>query len=357
MLADITLRTFRNYDSLSLRVSPGINLIHGRNGHGKTNLVEAVFLLSTGRLLRGGKDADCIQHGQDEARVVGTCAGDETEINVQLNRHHKKRITINGVSVVRASDVLGRLPSVTFIPEDLALVSGEPAERRLYLDSALSQALPGYLNHLAAYKRALQHRNALLKLAQNEMVDDGSFAVWEQPLHDHGIELRRHRTEFLDSISSDAKNVYRELSGGELFSLHYAPKDEGSLIDELRQTRQLDIRRGATQLGPHRDDIALELMGTDLRTFGSQGQRRSAAITLKLCELIYLDRIMKKKPMLLLDDIFSELDHRRRENLLRVGFASADQVFITCTEIDNFHKQLIDDAATFRVESGTVIAE
>jgi DNA replication and repair protein RecF len=357
MLGQMILRSFRNYDLLELVWGPRVNLIHGQNGHGKTNLLEGIFLLSTGRILRGAKDADCIKHGQDESKVIGVRSSDESEISVHLTRHHRKRIAINGMGIPRASDVLGRLPSVTFIPEDLSLVSGEPAERRLYLDSALSQASPGYLNHLARYKRALQHRNALLKTAQTEPVDDESFAIWEAELDEHGNQLRRYRIDFLESIHADATQLYAELSGGETFSIHYAQRDEASLLDVLAATRGQDIRRGATQVGPHRDDIAMELLGADLRAFGSQGQRRSAAITLKLCELIFLERVMRQKPMLLLDDIFSELDSRRRENLLHIGFAAADQVFITCTEIDSFHEKLLSDAAIFKVQSGTVTTE
>lgn len=350
----LSLRCFRNYRSESVLPGSGFNIVSGANAQGKTNLLEAVYLVSTGRLLRGSRDAQAVMHGEEAGSVEAVLAGTGTTITVELRRGVRKRILLNGAGLPRASDVLGRLPTVSFSAADLEIVRGEPSERRHFLDSELSQLYPAYLRHLSVYKRALEQRNALLKAAQESFVGSDAFEPWEEQLAEHGTSLRTYRTEWIQGIDPLAREAHADLGGGESLRLEYVPRDEGPLIDRLAESRTEDVRRGTTGSGSHRDDLAIEVGGTDARQFGSQGQQRTAVIALKLAVLASATRLLGVPPVLLLDDVFSDLDHCRRAKLVERALAVGGQAFLTCTEPEQAGVELVGRSKVFRVVSGAV---
>lgn len=345
-LAQIRLVNFRNYDRLELEWGSHVNMIVGRNGSGKTNLLEAVFLVASGQVLRAARDAEAIRHGESQAVVTAISAENGAETKVTLRAGHRKQVVVNGASLARASDLLGRMPAVTFLPEDLDLVRGGPERRRHFLDLALSQVFPAYLNHLANYKRALQHRNALLKRAQDEPVSEGEFEIWEGELDSHGAALRVLRMRFIEECAPVASALNEKLAGGDAIEMAYEESPAPT-------SRGVEIARGYTLSGPHRDDLDLKRQGFSLKSYGSQGQQRTAAIALKLAELEFVASKLDIRPMLLLDDVFSELDQVRRGNLITTGLEMAGQIFITCTEPEQ-GGELAKEAKIYRVSHGEV---
>ena len=335
-------------------------MISGANAQGKTNLLEAVSLVSTARLLRGGRDANAVRHGRETALVEGTLASSGTSVTVELKRVGRKRVLLNGVGLTRASDLLGRLPSVSFSAADLAIVTGEPADRRQFLDWELAQLYPSYLQALAVYKRALEQRNALLRQAQERNVPEELFESWEERMGPSGAVLRTARAEWIRSLDRWAGEAHATMGGGERLSLAYMPKEETwgapGLTAALAATRSADVPRGSTSVGPHRDDVAVTVGGTEARLFGSQGQQRTAVIAVKLAVLSCAEETFGMTPVLLLDDVFSDLDQTRRSRLIGLTLDRGGQVFLTCTEVSQAGG-LTDRASVFRVESGEVRPE
>lgn len=357
-LSRLTLSNFRNYASADIHPSPGINLVTGQNAQGKTNLLEAVYLVSTGRLLRSSKDGHGVREGSERGTVRAVLADSGTELAVELRTGIRKRATINGHGLARASDLLGRLPTVTFSTQDLAIVTGEPSDRRHFLDTELAQQYPAYLKHLGIYKRALEQRNALLRDSREGYVPDEVFEAWEAPLAMHGAAIRVMRNGWISEITADASGRHEWLGAGESLAMHYAMKDDAMIAEALQtslsENRRSDIARGATTFGPHRDELEIEIAGRPARYFGSQGQQRTAVIAIKLATLEAAKRVFGFPPVLLLDDIFSDLDEQRRSRLVEVAEAEGGQVFLTCTEPSQAGPAILRDAKIYRVESGTV---
>jgi DNA replication and repair protein RecF len=333
ILENVHVVDYRNYTEVCVDFAPGMNAVVGPNAQGKTNLLEAIYLLATGRVLRGQRDAEAIREGAETAIVQGRLAcGTLLEIRLALGA--RKVARLNGATLPRASDLMGRLPAVAFSTVDLAIVRGEPSDRRLFLDVELCQIYPAYLTHLAAYKRALEQRNALLKREWNS--DDAEYEAWEEPMAFHGAALRAHRERFLLDLAPLATAEYARLGAGETWSCVFEPRDEGSDATSLRRllaaSRDEDRRRGHTQIGPHRDDFGVALEGRDARRYASQGQQRAAIIALKLGVLAHASGILGAPPLLLLDDVFSDLDAGRRRRLTEALHERAGQVVLTCTE-------------------------
>ncbi len=353
-LDSVHLTHFRNYENLRLGLSSGVNLVVGANAQGKTNLLEAIYLLSTGRLLRGMKDSEAIQAGQTKAEVWGMLTESGTELKLTLEAGLRKRAYLNSASLPRTSDLLGRLPSVIFSNDDLAIVREDAASRRMFMDTELSQIYPAYFRHFAAYKRALEQRNALLKVASEQFVALDQFEPWEVQLSEHGDAMREYRTKFIENLEALGRPIQSELAHGERIELKYLPKDTGPLASSLQESRVHDIRRGSTTVGPHRDDFLISVGSKEARLYGSQGQQRTAAITLKLATMRVIHETLGMPPLILLDDVLSELDAHRREHLLHwVGSVQA-QTILTCTEAEQAGSEIRSKATIFRVNAGTV---
>lgn len=354
----IRLIDFRNYVHLDIEFGTGFHLLAGPNAQGKTNLLEALYLLSTARLLRGMRDAEAIREGADRALVEADVAGGSTTIAIHLDRGVRKRALLNGLGLPKASDVLGRLMSVCISSADLPIVSGEPSDRRLFLDIELSQLYPGYLKALAGYKRAMEQRNALLKAAQDRFVPDEAYEPWEVQMADNGALLRKYRSEFLIRVSPHAEAAHARLGAGEALELRYVPKDEAVDADQLYaqwgRNRASEIARGSSSYGPHRDDVLFLVEGREARLFGSQGQQRSAVIALKLATHEHFREVTSATPLLLLDDMLSDLDEDRRARLCDWVIEHAGQAVLTCTEARAAGARILESATIFDVHAGNV---
>jgi DNA replication and repair protein RecF len=294
----------------------------GDNGHGKTNLLEAIYYFQLLRSVRGARDADLVRFGSTAFHLhasVGTHG--EHELSAGFGRG-KKKVVVDGAEARRLSGALGSLPAIVISPRDVALVSGAPAERRRFLDVALALTSPRYLNALQRYRSALSRRNAALRGVTRGSESDDSVAVWEPELADSGAVLLAERVAWMDRHQAEYTRLTTAIGEPESMTMRYMtsvanPRDAAAeLGDTLARKRPLDIRRGLTHTGPHRDDIALQIGGHDLRTFGSGGQQRTAAITLRLLEAETLKAHAGDDPLLLLDDPFAELDTRRSSHIL-----------------------------------------
>lgn len=348
------LTDFRNYTSCSYEPSAGFNIVYGENGQGKTNLLEALLLVGTGRVLRPGHDNQAIRHGQSASRVEATMRESGTKIGIELRTGVRKRAFLNEASLPRPSALLGRMPVVSFSVTDLEIARGEPIHRRRFLDTELAQLFPAYLEHLSVYKRALEHRNALLKSAQEGYVPDDQFTPWEAQMAAHGTAMRRYREQWVSELAVVSTQAHAEISNGEPFQLIYEMNDDIDLSDGLERHRASDVRRGATSCGPHRDDLAVLVGGVDARKFASQGQQRTAVISMKLGVFESACRTLRVPPVLLLDDVFSDLDQSRRASLVDRSISLGGQVFLTCTEVEQAGRDLVDQSKVVRVVSGKV---
>lgn len=354
----LALEGFRNYASLRLSLSPGFNVVSGPNAQGKTNLLESLYLLGTTRLLRGQRDAEAIRDGDDRAAVEVELTGSGTRLGVTLERGARKRARINGLALPRAADLIGRLPVVCVSAADMAIVRGEPADRRLFLDLELSALSPAYLHHFALYKRAQEQRGALLRQSRERPMPSELFEPWEDAMATHGAHLRAAREDYVARLVEPTREVHALMGGGESLDLRYEPKDEARRGEELRELfgagRSAEIARGASLYGPHRDDLRVEIERRDARLFGSQGQQRTAVIALKLATLDVAREERGAPPLLLLDDILSDLDERRRSMLVEVVLDRAAQAVLTCTEASAAGERILQRARLFSVHAGTV---
>lgn len=352
------LQHFRNYETLDLTLDRGIHLVSGQNAQGKTNLLEALYLLSTTRLLRGQRDSEAIQESSNTASAAAEVGSSSTLVSVVLDRSARKRVLLNGLALPRASDVLGRLPCVCISSADLSIVHGEPSDRRLFLDLELSQLYPAYLRHLAVYRRALDHRNALLKAAVTEHIGPEMFEIWETELASHGSALREFRIRFLGGLTPFAQSAHAQMGGGETIELCYEPRDSGLTGDELRGqlqgSRSHEIHRGITTVGPHRDDFSIQVGGMRARLFASQGQQRTAMLSIKLGTMELERGERGSPPLLLLDDILSDLDEGRRARLMDWVLEHASQTLLTCTEPAAAGPGILSRARILHVSKGKV---
>ncbi len=357
-VSSIHLDAFRNYELETVHLSPGFNVLAGKNAQGKTNFLESIYLLSTTRLLRGHRDAEAILQGYSKAMVAAELNESETRLSVMLEAGIRKRAAINGLSLPRAADLIGRLPCVCVSSLDMAIVRGEPSDRRLFLDLELSALYPAYLRHLTHYKRALEQRNALLRDSREWMQPANIFEPWEEQLSNHGSAIREARESFIDRLSPLSCDSHAQIGCGEQIKLSIEQKDPARTSEELARTlagtRAQDVARGGTSAGPHRDDLGIEVGGKDGRMYGSQGQQRTAVISMKMATLEIAQQELGLPPLLLLDDILSDLDEERRALLVETVLEKAGQAVLTCTEASAAGAKILESAKVFDVQSGKV---
>lgn len=354
----VTLDNFRNYDSLHIELDSGFNIFAGRNAQGKTNFLEALYLLATTRLLRGHRDHEAIREGSTLATVTSEMRGSGTKVGMILERGARKRATLNGVSLPRAADIMGRMPCVSVTSEDMAIVRGDPSDRRMFLDLELSSLFPSYLRHFTLYKRALEQRNALLRNARDQHIPEAVFDPWEDQLAEHGCQMRMFRDRYVLSMVSRTQEVHAQMGSGETILLGYVNNDGSQTPDQFRleldRLRTSDIARGGTSVGPHRDDLTVEIEGKEARLFGSQGQQRTAVIAVKMASFAVIRDEIGNPPLLLLDDILSDLDEKRRALLVDVVVENASQTVLTCTEANAAGTRVLEQARIFEVKAGRV---
>jgi len=362
-LKEISLIGFRNYHHIELTFNPRFNWFVGGNGEGKTNLLEAIYYLSTLSTFRSvNSDQDLVQWGQTGFGLTGRLAEGEREKTLDIAfTNEGKSVRINGKRVHKYVDILGLFPTVLFSPQDTAIAQGSPSVRRRWLDTLLKQISPQYHHLLFNYSRVLSQRNSLLRSIGLGKTSRRELEVWDKSIGELGSELTKYRLSFLKKIDPICAQLHAEVSDfREKLSLSYqlpfkikeGSEISGDIIREQLQARLADeLRIGHTLIGPHRDDIIMRVNGKDIRVFGSQGQQRSAVLSLKIAELKVLTDQLEGSPALLLDDVMSELDNNRREQLFHI-MAGTGQVFVTTTSAEG--SAFSQPATVYAVESGSI---
>jgi DNA replication and repair protein RecF len=360
----LELRNYRNYSLLNLNLSKGLNIFVGENAQGKTNVVEAIYYLSTLRSHRTSKDKELINWEKERAYIKGIVDKNygSCTIEILLSSLDKKGIKINGVKLSKASEVMGSVNAVMFSPEDLRLVKEGPAVRRRFIDNELYQIRPKYHHTLQQYNHVLLQRNNLLKTAYKSPSVKFTAEVFSEQLAEYGAYITEVRHEFIKKLSLISRLIHRKITNGrEELEISYEC-DSGEFKDR-KSTREYllsyyleniddDIKKGYTLRGPHRDDLLININGTDVRAYGSQGQQRTAALSLKLSELEIIKSEVGEYPILILDDVLSELDITRQNYLLDT--LKNVQTILTCTSLNDINEFHFEEKEVFVVREGTV---
>lgn len=356
IIKSIELQNFRNYEDLNISFDEGTNIFYGDNAQGKTNILEAAYLSGTTKSHKCSKDKEMIRFGEQEAhiRTVVVKKDKEYQIDMHLKNNRSKGIAINKVPIKKASELFGILNMVFFSPEDLNIIKNGPVERRRFLDSELCQLDKIYLSDLTTYNKILNQRNKLLKdmVYRPDLKD--TLSVWDMQLVETGRKIIRRRKQFVDELNEIVHDIHYRISGEkEDLLLQYEPSIEDIFFeDELFRVKERDMRQCMTSVGPHRDDLLFSIGEVDIRKFGSQGQQRTSALSLKLSEIELVKRSIHDTPVLLLDDVLSELDSNRQNYLL--NSIHDTQTLITCTGLDEFVKNRFQINKIFKVVQGTV---
>lgn len=355
-IESLELQNFRNYETLSMKFDRGTNILFGDNAQGKTNILEAVYLGGTTKSHRGSKDREMIRFEQDEAHIRMQVKREAVScrIDMHLKKNKSKGIAINGVPIRKASELFGAVNMVFFSPEDLQIIKEGPGERRRFVDLELCQLSKVYLNQLTNYNKILNQRNKLLKDLAFMPDLMPTLEVWDEQLLNYGSQLIAAREEFVEQLNEISVDIHANLTGEkEHLELVYEPNvSKENFSRMLKKNRDKDIRFKLSSVGPHRDDLCVKINGIDIRKFGSQGQQRTAALSLKLSEIYLVKRLIHDTPVLLLDDVLSELDGSRQNYLLQ---SIRDiQTLITCTGLDDFVSHQFNINRVFRVIDGRV---
>lgn len=352
----IELKNFRNYESLELSLDQGTNILFGDNAQGKTNILEAAYLCGTTKSHRGSKDKELIRFGAEESHIrMQVVKNDLTyRIDMHLKKNKAKGVAINGLPIKKARELFGIVNMVFFSPEDLNIIKNGPAERRRFLDMELCQLDQIYLTDLASYNHVVNQRNHLLKEMTMSHQAGDTLDIWDMQLANYGRRVIEKRQKFIDELNEIIKDIHRNLTGGlEELQVIYEPSVGSDQLEEsLFLNRDRDLRMKMTSQGPHRDDLCLMANGIDIRRFGSQGQQRTAALSLKLSEIYLVKSKIKDTPVLLLDDVLSELDSNRQNYLL--DSIHDIQTMITCTGLDDFVSHQFEINKVFQVIKGEV---
>lgn len=349
-------KNFRNYEGANVSFAPGINFLYGDNAQGKTNLLEAIYICSTSRSHKGSKGRDMIRFGEEEAhirlRVNRKNGGNQIDFHIRKN--NAKGVALNGFPIRKAADLLGFLNVVLFSPEDLLIVKEGPAERRRFIDRELCQISAVYMKNLSDYNKVLDQRSKLLKEISFRSGLKDTLDVWDAQLISYGKKIIRQRSDFLREMTGIIKEIHSTLTGNrEEIVLRYDPGvSENDFENALFLARDRDLALQQTTVGPHRDDFSILVNDVNIRKFGSQGQQRSAALSLKLSEISMIREKTGEDPVLLLDDVFSELDSHRQEYLL--SEIKDIQTILTGTGLDDLIKKNIQIDRLFYVKEGTV---
>ncbi len=355
-IRSIELKNFRNYENLEISFDEGTNILFGDNAQGKTNILEAAYMSGTTKSHKGSRDREMIRFGEEEAhlKTVVVRGGREYQIDMHLKKNRAKGIAIDKIPIKKASELFGILNIVFFSPEDLNIIKNVPAERRRFLDSELCQLDRIYLADLTNYNKILAQRNKLLKdMIYRPSLSD-TLPVWDMQLIETGKKIIRRRKQFVDELREIVSDIHYRISGGkeELF-LKYEPNiDDIFFEDELSRAKEKDKKLCQTSVGPHRDDLLFSIGDVDIRKYGSQGQQRTSALSLKLSEIELVRKSISDTPVLLLDDVLSELDSSRQNYLL--NNISDTQTIITCTGLDEFVRNRFTVNRVFEVIAGHV---
>lgn len=350
-LKKLVLNDFRNYDSVCVDFDKGVNVIFGNNAQGKTNLLEAIYFCSIGKSMRTNKEREVIKMGKEFAKVKVELEQNNLKrtIEIVFSKKNKKTIKINGIPIHKMGELMGELPCVFFSPDGLKLIKESPEDRRRFMDIAISQTSKNYFYLLGKYEKILDQRSKLLKSSSSLDVIKNSVFIWNEQLSEIGSKIIFCRINFLKALSPFAELAHTYLTNNdEKLKLSYngtvgenVDEIKKILLSSLEKNLEKDFKLGFTSVGPHRDDIKILVDDIDIKAYGSQGQQKTTALSMKLAELEIIKNQTGKMPILLLDDVFSELDPKRRKRLLK--FCEKTQTLITCTDLsenDEFNKKI-----------------
>lgn len=357
IIKSLDLKNFRNYSNLTIHFSKNTNIFYGDNAQGKTNILEAIYLCTTTKSHRGSKDREMIQLNEEESHIKMLIEKDgiNHKIDMHLKKNKPKGIAINGIPIKKSSELFGMVHVVSFSPEDLSMVKNSPSERRRFIDMELCQLNKIYLYHLMNYNKILNQRNILLKqIGFNRNLLD-TIQVWNEQLVYHGIEIIKMRKLFIDELNELVLPVHSNLTiGKEDLRIFYEPNvDTNCFMEVIEKNLEKDLKHKMTNFGPHRDDISFIIGKNDIRKFGSQGQQRTAALSIKLSEIDLVRKKIHDEPVLLLDDVLSELDRSRQTKLLDSIYNI--QTMITCTGLEEFIKHRVTIDKIYEVMNGTIL--
>lgn len=358
IVESLKLQNYRNYEYLNMNFDEKINIIYGDNAQGKTNILESMYVCATSKSHRGSKDREIIRFDNDESHIKVNVKKNDMNyrIDMHLKKNKPKGIAVNGIPIKRAVELFGILNIVFFSPEDLNIIKNGPSERRRFIDMELSQLDKIYLDCLINYNKVVNQRNSLLKEYAFSGREDiiSSLDIWDMQLVKYGNDVIKSREKFVKEINDLVKSIHTKLSGDrEQLEIIYEPcVKEQDFESELVRVRDRDLKFKCTNIGPHKDDMCFLINGMDVRKYGSQGQQRTAALSLKLAEIELVKQIIHDTPVLFLDDVLSELDSRRQNFLLEsIGNI---QTMITCTGLDEFINNRFSINKIFKVVNGTV---
>lgn len=356
VIRSIELNNYRNYENLKIEFSEGTNILFGDNAQGKTNILEAAYLSGTTKSHRGAKDRELIRFDQSEGHIRTIIEKDEKEyqIDIHLRKNKSKGIAINRIPIKKTTELFGLLNIILFSPEDLNIIKNGPQERRRFIDAELCQLDKIYLHNLKQYNKILEQRNKLLKDIPMKPELKDTLSIWDNQLIDYGTKIIDSRKKFIKDLNEIVHDMHYKISGGkEDLLVEYEPNVYAPNMEmELLKATDRDLHLGNTSVGPHRDDLKFSISGIDIRKFGSQGQQRTCALSLKLSEIQLVKMIIGEKPVLLLDDVLSELDSNRQNYLLNSIYDT--QTIITCTGLDDFVKNRFKINRVYAVMQGQV---
>lgn len=358
-IKQIYLKNFRNYEEETILLSDKLNVVIGKNAMGKTNLIESIYCCGIGKSTKTKKYKELIKWGSDYAyiKIIVQKKYREHIIEFSVDSQDKKRVKVDGIPLLKISELLGILNIVFFSPDEMKLIKESPQERRRFMDISLSQQYKSYLHALSKYNEVLAQRNKLLKENYKKDNIEDMLSIWDSQLIDNGVQIIQKRYQFIEKLKEFVKNIHSSItSGTENIELEYESFIKNDTADnmkieyenKLKESVEKDINLQYTLYGPHRDDINIKINNIDVRKFGSQGQQRTAALSLKLAEIELFKDETKESPVLLLDDVLSELDESRRNMLMK--FSASLQTIITCTDFDSNveYKEI-------RIQNGKVI--
>lgn len=355
-VTSLQLQNYRNYETMSISFRDGINILYGDNAQGKTNVLEAIYLCATTKSHRGAKDKEMLRFGQEEAHIRLTMEKKHTshQIDMHLKKSKTKGVAIDQIPIRRSSQLLGLLHAVFFSPEDLRIIKNGPQERRRFVDIVLCSMDKSYLYVLEQYQKVLNQRNHLLKqiIFRSDLAE--TLDIWDEQMVTYGVEIIKKRQSFIERMNGIICDIHASLTGKkeELVLLYEPSVKIEDYKAALASRRQRDTKQCSTAIGPHRDDINFLVNGVDIRRFGSQGQQRTAALSLKLSEIEMIEQTIDDRPILLLDDVLSELDDQRKKYLLNQ--IKNIQTIITCTGVEEFLESRMPIDQVYYVEEGRI---
>ena len=332
-IKNIKIKNFRNYDQEEINLEKNINIFYGKNAQGKTNIIEAIFLCSLGKSFRAKKDNEMIKLNEENAIVEIEYEKSDRDGKIKIEIGNKKNIYLNGIKIKKLSELLGNLNIVIFTPDDINILKGGPQNRRRFLDIMISQLRPNYMHILNLYLKTIEQRNKYLRQIKEEHKDENLLEIWDEKLAEYAVKIYEYRKEFIEKIIKKINIIHKNITNGEeQIKLEYITEcdNKEKYLQLLKERRKLDIIKGFTTKGVHRDDFMIYINKKEIKIFGSQGQNRTAMLSLKLAELQVIYDEIGEYPILLLDDFMSELDRTRRKNFLEN--IEGTQVIITGTE-------------------------